>query len=195
MITQRWPALAGLFGGIAWILIGLFPPDWGPPGTRAYAGYQLWNRLWTPALLLMALGFAGLFIALRPWLTRWARNGLVVALIGWALMAAGNFAEFWIFTTESYTGVGRNASWMTFLLGTLIMLLGSTVAGLALSRTNLIPKWLAVLLALMLPLSIGIGAINMSWMGWPTGGITAIVSGYLMLQKQPQPPRLQETQR
>jgi len=188
-------ATAGLLGGIAWILIGLFPPDWGPPGTRAYEGYQLWNRLWTPALLLMALGFAGLSLALRSSLTRWSRGGLVVMLIGWALMALGNFAEFWIFTTESYTGVGRNASWTTFLFGTLIMLLGSTVAGLALYRTNLIPKWLAVLLALMLPLVIGIGAINMSWLGWPSGGITAIIGGYLMVQKQSQPAHLQEARR
>ncbi len=183
---NRLLALAGVLGGLFWIAIGLFPPDWGPPGTRAYEGYQLWNRLWTPTLLLMALGFAGLFLALRPSLTRWARGGLVAALIGLALMAAGNFAEFWIFTTESYAGVGRNASWMMFLLGTLVMLIGATITGLALSRTNLIPKWLAVLLALMLPLVIGIGAINMGWIGWPTGGITAIVGGYLLVQKQSQ---------
>jgi len=182
-------AIAGALGGIAWILIGLFPPDWGPPGTRAYAGYQLWNRLWTPTLLLMALGFAGLFRVLRPSLTRWARGGFVTMLIGWALMAAGNFAEFWIFTTESYSGVGRNLSWMTFLLGLLVMLMGATVAGLALSRTNLIPKWLAVLLALMLPLVIGIGAINMGWLGWPSGGITAMLCGYMILQRHPQQPR------
>ena len=180
---------AGVLGGLFWITISLFPPDWGPPGTRAYAGYQLWNRLWTPALLLMALGFAGLFLALPPSRTRWARGGLVAALIGWALMMLGNFAEFWIFTTESYTGAGRNASWTTFLLGTLVMLLGSTVSGLALFRMSVIPKWLAVLLALMLPLVIGIGAINMGWLGWPSGGITAMISGYMMLQKHPQPPR------
>jgi len=101
MTTQRWLALAGIIGGFFWITLGLFPPDWGPPGTRAYEGYQQWNRLWTAALLLMALGFAGLFRALRPVLTGWARVGLVAALIGFAPMMFGNFAEFWIFTTES----------------------------------------------------------------------------------------------
>lgn len=175
MTTQRMLALAGLLGGITWLLIGLFPPDWGPPGTRAYEGYQLWNRFWTPALLLMTLGFLGLFLSRRASLTRWAYSGLAAMLIGFALMMMGNFAEFWIFTAESYAGVGRNVSWMTFLLGTLIMLIGSTVAGLALSRTNLIPKWLAVLLAFMFPLTIGIGAVNMGWLGWPTGGLSILV--------------------
>ncbi len=182
MTTQRLLALAGILGGLYWLLLHtLFAPDWGPPGTRAYEGYQLWNRLWTPALLLMALGFVGLFRALRPSLARWARGGLVAALIGFALMMLGNFAEFWIFTAESYEGVGRNASWMTFLLGLLIMLLGTTVAGLALSRTNLIPKWLAVLLALMLPLTIGIGTVNMGWAGWPTGGLSVLVGVFGLL--------------
>ncbi len=175
MSTHRMLSLAGILGGLFWITLHLFPPDWGPPGTRAYEGYQLWNRLWTPALLLMALGFLGLFLSLRASLTRWAYSGLAATLIGFALMMMGNFAEFWIFTTESYEGLGRNASWMTFLLGVLVMLIGSTMAGLALSRTNLIPKWLAVLLALMLPLTIGIGAVNMGWAGWPTGGLSILV--------------------
>lgn len=165
MTMQRMLALTGILGGLSWITLGLFPPDWGPPGTRAYQGYQLWNRLWTPALLLMTLGFLSHFLSRRTSLTRGAYYGLAATLIGFSMMMMGNFAEFWIFTIESYSGLGRNASWMTFLLGLLIVLIGSTVAGLALFRTNLVPKWLAVLLVLILPLTIGIGAVNMGWAG------------------------------
>jgi len=182
---NRLFAIAGILGGLGWIVISIFPPEWGPPGTRSYEYYQAWNRLWTPALLLMTLGFLSFFISLRPTLNRWSRGGLIALLVGFGMMMIGNVAEFWIFTSVPYSNGGgpnvRDLAWETFLLGMLVMLIGGTVAGLALFRTGLVPKWLAGLLALLLPLTIGLAAINMGWTGIPIGSLAVVVDSLGLL--------------
>ena len=91
-------SVAGILGGALWIGLAFIPPEWGPPGSQAYVGYELWNRLWTPALLGMFLGFLGFTIRSRPAFSPRAVTGLVVLTAGLALMVAGNIAEFWIFS-------------------------------------------------------------------------------------------------
>ncbi len=141
---SRILALAGILGGGVWIGLAFFASGWGPPGTTDYARYELWNRLRTPALLGMAFGFSGFSLALRPALSRTAKGGFACFVIGFALMIIGNIAEFWIFTTVPYSdGQGpniRDIAWMTFLLGTMLMLIASAVVGFAFLNTNRIPK-------------------------------------------------------
>jgi hypothetical protein len=67
---SKWSGSTGILGGLLWVGLALFPPEWGPPGTVGYAHYELWNRLWTPALLGMLIGFIGFFRMVRPSLTR-----------------------------------------------------------------------------------------------------------------------------
>ena len=87
-------ALAGIVGGLLWVGLAGFRPDWGPPGTPQYLAYELWNRLWTPALLSMGIGFGGFFHLLRPALTRTAKGSFIGLLGGCALMILGNVGEF-----------------------------------------------------------------------------------------------------
>jgi hypothetical protein len=39
--------------------------------------------------------------------------------------------EFWVFSDQSYEGAGRNASWMLFLLGHLVVVSGTLLFTIA----------------------------------------------------------------
>jgi hypothetical protein len=73
-------ALTSILGGLLCVGLGFFPPEWGLPGTADYANYELWNRLWTLALLAMLLGFSGFFFMVPPVLTWISRRGSPVSL-------------------------------------------------------------------------------------------------------------------
>jgi len=139
MNARRWLGLTTLLGGLGWLATFLLPPRWGPPGTAAYVVYQNWNRLTGLAILVMGLGGLGLFLNLRPRLSRLARAGALILLAGAGLMLLGSVAEFWVFTDLPYSGSGdgvnaRGLAWMSFLLGVLVLFIGGAVTGLAALR-------------------------------------------------------------
>lgn len=132
---------AGILGGIYWFCLHtFFTPGWGVPGTAVYDQYELFNRLWAPGLLLIGLGYVGYYRLLVSSLAKSQRGGFKALLIGLGLMIVGNWAEFWLFSEQSYEGIGRNLSWMAFLIGMLMMLIGALVIGLSSWRTYLIPQ-------------------------------------------------------
>ena len=181
---RRILAIAGLLGGLFWIVLGFFPPEGGPPGTAEYNDEVLLNRLWTPALFGMLLGVIGLFLSMRPLIARTAKGGFIAMLLGFALMISGNFAEYWIlfeFPHQGSDGWIRGIAWMTLLSGTLLMLIASAVTGLAMSRTARAPKWLSLVFLLPLPLTIAIGLMKMSWAGMPIGILSVIVGSIGLL--------------
>ncbi len=152
-------ATAGLLGGLSWIILTtLFASDWGAPGTLQYIAYQNYNRLWSPTLLLMLLGFVGLYRRYPFRVGRLGQIGLGLIVLGFVLMMAGNIAEFWIFTDARYEfGLNpRNVSWFTFLFGWLFTLVGSLQWGIHSNRTHILPQWAGSLLILTLPLSIAL---------------------------------------
>lgn len=174
---------AGILGGIYWFCLHtFFNPDWGVPGTTAYGQYELFNRLWTPGLLLIGLGYVGLYRLLLLQLSKSQRGGFKALFVGLGMMLVGNWAEFWLFSEQSYaTGIGRNISWMTFLIGMFIMLLGALVIGLSSWHANLIPKWFCLLLILLLPL-IFVGMWQQSGLlGNAAFSLAAMVAGGLGL--------------
>jgi len=147
----------GLLGGLFWIiLIVVFYTEWGASGTSQYIAYQNYNRLWSPILLLMLLGFVGLYRHYPFHASRIGQIGLGLIIFGFVLMMAGNIAEFWIFTDVHY-GAGlnpRNLSWYTFLFGWLFTLVGALFWGIHSIRTHILPQWAGSLLILTLPLTI-----------------------------------------
>ena len=62
---------------------------------------------------------------------------MVTALLGLALVATGSVGEFWVFTTQPYGEPnGRDASWAIYLLGHLVLAVGSVLFGIASVRAK-----------------------------------------------------------
>lgn len=176
-------AIAGIVGGVIWICLPFFSPEWGPPGSQDYLGYELWNRIWTPALVGMMLGFLDFYRVIRVDLPSVARVAWIILLVGFGMMVAGNVAEFWVFTAVPYNGGGgpniRDLSWMTFLLGFVLAHLGAMTAGLASLSGGGLPRWLAIAFAGCLPVMVGAAYAGLSWAGIPLGFLS-VVAGHLL---------------
>jgi hypothetical protein len=168
--VRTLPTIA-LLGAIALLGVAfLVPDDWGPPGTESYRAYELVNRIMGIALAACALAPVSVRLAHRPVVVGGAaRVGLWLVAIGMIGMAMGSAAEFWIFSGSPYQGAGsegRNIAFVGgFMVGSLLVLLGSPVAGVGLIRDGVMPRWigLTVLLAT------------------PAGIVAAVVSGQLLL--------------
>ena len=177
---KRALPFAGILGGATWMALAFFPPDWGPPGSQEYVGYQLWNRLWTPALVCMFLGFLGFLLSKRS--TPAASNKGLLALLlgGLSLMILGNVAEFWVFTDVPYSGGRglnvRDAAWMAFLLGSLLAIIGSTTFGLLAVVRRWPPRWLSFAFALAMPATIALASIGFSLVAVPLGALCLAAS-------------------
>ncbi len=178
--TGRWLSIAGIAGGLIWIGLRFFNPVWGPPGTTAYLAYELWNRIWAPALVLMAIGFVGSRRSASGAHRGATRIGLSIAITGLTVMAIGSIAEFWVFTDVPYSGGegpnARDLSWMSFLVGALLAVIGATASGVAMVADRAVPIWVGAPFALVLPATFVLGAIDMSLAGVPIG-IAAIAGG------------------
>jgi len=114
--------LSGIGAGVLWTLLAVFPPE----------DEVVRNRLWTPALLGMLLGVTGLVLGLRPALSRSGDLASKAVVVGLALMTLGNLAEYWTLAGQphqgGFGGVARGVAWMTFLLGVLLLGVGTTAA-------------------------------------------------------------------
>jgi hypothetical protein len=125
---------------------------WGEPGTAAYQTYVLLNRLMAGALVMMAAGWLGLALRIPAGYGRW---GGWLALVAALVMIAGNAAEFYLFSDQPYGfNNQRNAAWSAFSMGSLVLDIGATMAGIAIWRKRLWPRWIGTLLMLALPLDI-----------------------------------------
>jgi hypothetical protein len=140
-ILVRLSGLAAMLGGVLWPLwVGVEQSvGWGQPGSAAYERYELINRLLPLAILPVVVGLVGLHAVFRRsngWL---GTAGFVSLLVGFALMVAGSVGEFWVFSAQSYDGPGRNASWTLFLLGHLVLAIGTVLFGIATARAKVLP--------------------------------------------------------
>lgn len=174
-----------VLGGWLWISLPFFPPAC-VPVTEITEGFC--NRLWTPALAGMFIGAVGLFELLKPLSTKALRLGLNGIQVGYGLMVIGNFAEYWIFfglPHEGPNGWLRGLLWMSVLLGWLIALLGSVIAGISLFRSPCNQKWQSLLFLLPLPLTIVLRIPGPSWAGIPLGLLGILIGGFgLALQQK-----------
>ena len=123
-------AIAGFVAAL-WYFFGyLGSVGWGPPGTEAYVLYERANRLASVPLLVHVTGW-GLLVRDRAW-----RIVAAIGTLGSLMMLAGNVGEFWIFSAESYQSVVRLASWMTFLVGTLVAIVGLVALAVRYTRNR-----------------------------------------------------------
>jgi hypothetical protein len=170
--------LFGLAGSLLWLsLTTVLSPDWGPPGSANYLGYETINRLWAPAFAGLLCGFVGLALRFGLTGTRPGRLGLRLAVIGLVVMILGNIAEFWFLTRLPYGELNLRAlAWISVLLGMLSLLIGAALLGLAGRRQRLLPMWASPLLMLALPLFLVLvfaQLINVAWLVLGALGLTA----------------------
>lgn len=170
----RWAGLAAMVGGVLWALwtVGFNFVGYGEPGTLAYERYEAYNRLLPLALLPVMVGFLGLHAVQRRSYGRLGRAGFIMALVGLALAVAGSVGEFWVFTMQPYGEAnGRDASWMIYLLGHLVLAIGSVLFGIATVGAKVLPGKTATLFAVLgaavvLPFfGALIFAIPFTWLG------------------------------
>jgi hypothetical protein len=154
-VVTRALVLAGLAGAMLALALAVVGNEvsWGPPGTSAYATYELLNRVAALPLLLMA---AAPIALLRLPGVRGNRLGRVAAvglLVGLAASVVGSVAEFWFFSDDPYSGagsLGRNVSFIGgYFLGSIVVFLSMVGIGLWGMRTRNIPTWAAAPLLLL----------------------------------------------
>jgi drug/metabolite transporter (DMT)-like permease len=186
----RWSGLAAMLGGVLWALWGGVEQSsgWGQPGTTAYERYELVNRLLPFALLPVVVGFIGLHVAQRRSYGQLGTAGFVTVLVGLMLVTAGNVGEFWVFSDQSYVGAGRNASWALFLIGHLVLAIGTLSFGIATVRAKVFPREVAILFTAM-----GVGVV-VPFLGAVIFAIPFVWLGYLLWSSKygeaEQPPRV-----
>ena len=165
-----------MLGGVLWALWGVAQQlaGWGQPGTTAYERYELVNRLLPFALLPVVVGFIGLHAAQRRSYRKLGTAGFTIVLVGLILIAAGNVGEFWVFSDQSYVGAGRNASWTLFLLGHLVLVIGTLLFGIATVRAKVFPGGAAMLFA-----ALGLGVV-VPFLGAVIFAVPFVWLGYLL---------------
>lgn len=129
--------------------------DWANPDIV----YITYGKIWFPVFLAFTLCAFMVYRRREPgrfekWAWRFALTGYVIATVAVCL-------DYWTQWTGSYDGDGIEATLFTVAFavtvpGLLLTLLGSTVLGVTLLAKRFRPASAALLLALMIPLALGI---------------------------------------
>jgi hypothetical protein len=177
----QWLGLLGILGSLLWLSLNtVLSPEWGPPGSRNYLGYETVSRLWAPAFALILCGCAGLYARYPLGQARAGRAGFRLAAAGLVLMIAGNIAEFWFFTRQPYDELNiRALAWISVLLGMLVLLVGSALLGVAGLRQRTLPGWAGAVLVLLLPLFLVAFVARWFEGAWFTVALLGFTAGLL----------------
>jgi hypothetical protein len=181
--VQQPALLMGLVAGVTWIILAFFPAECAPPTESSEV---FCNRLWTPALAGMLTGFSALFMRIRSLLSRAATLGFAGLLVGFVLMVAGNFSEYWFLNDLPHEGPDgwiRAVAFMTLLFGFLLVLTGASVCGIASLRGAHASRLMGLLFTSLLPLTLIVGAASQSGVGLPLGGLSVIASALGLLHE------------
>jgi hypothetical protein len=152
-------AAAATLGGTLWALVplafGLADPTALERGTLSFVAVLA--GVWICGALSLALLLAGL-VGLRPVLGqgRLADAGLLTSAVALLAMLLGNGTEL---TTITVSGQESDLGHSVFLIGFLVLLVGSALLGISLIRRRFAPVagWVLVL---ALPIGIGLGLLG-----------------------------------
>jgi hypothetical protein len=189
---ERWAGLAAITAGIAFgfalPLVATAAGD-DPVGV----GYDDYNRLLTLPLALLLLALAGLRALQLPELSPWGRRGAVLALLGSALLVAGNAIEFWavllsddaVFALAADRGLnewaGSTIGWLTFLVGGLLLFAGGFVFGSATAGARILPPWTGAVIAMTAPFLLAAVIAWTSSVPITAGLAIALAAGWVAL--------------
>lgn len=159
----RWAAPAAIAGGLLWALFPLgivfVSTDGKEPGTAAYlAAASLGWLMGVIPLLLMLAGLAAMHSLNRSSYGRFGTAGFYVSFGALSLMFAGNGTEV---ASLTFTGSESSAGHYMFLIGFLLLLIGSVSLGIALVRVRrgLASRIGGLLLVGLLPLGIVLAVV------------------------------------
>ena len=160
--TVRRGGTAAVAGGTFWALLPVVftATHLGdtPRGTLSFAAvaFAYW-AVGVASLLLLLVGLGGLRPALRE--GRLADVGIAVCGVGLLAMLLGNGTEV---ATLTFAGAESDLGHSAFLLGFLVLVVGSLLLGIALLRRRPSAgiRWAAVLLVALLPVGIGIAVLG-----------------------------------
>lgn len=178
--------LASLAGGALWALspLGIVLAQ-----IRLQGGSDVFWQLFPAAPLALAVGLVGLLWvgALgRGWPSR---LGAGVALLGLAMVVAGNVGQFWLGLDDTYTVLAP--AYRTFRAGLVVLALGSGLFGIAGLLERSLPAWGALpfvaaaicgLVAFVWELgTLGSGLWAAFGAGWIWLGFSVVLSAVLAL--------------
>lgn len=160
----RWGGTAGMVGGLLWVLFplstALVSLEDAQPGTLAYfataASYWLMGVL---PLLLLLVGLTGLRALSSGAYGRLGKVGVSVSFVALALMFVGNG---WEMATITFRGSESDVGHSVFLIGFLVLLVGSVLLGAALikARRDPLSRLGGLLFVLALPLGILLAVVG-----------------------------------
>ncbi len=189
----RWSGLLAILGGViwiaSWILNGLTEDASRTVLGLSEGGYR---RITNAALLLFMVGLVGFHKRQAGRSGKLGTTGLIVALVGCALMIIGNVFEFGLIgSIPDGERPGMMMGWGIFLLGLIFIVpTGLLLFGIGVIKANVLPSWsraLPLVIGLISLLGIFIGIVQMVLRGDTVGGwglITIIVSlglGWVLL--------------
>ncbi len=150
-MVRRVTVLAGiglLGAGLTAVAALLAAQGWGPPGSPAYATYEVANRVAALGILLATTGP----LALRRALAGRGQPGVrpsSLAAVAILVAAAGTAAEFLVFSDAPYQGAGsegRLVAFMAFFVAAFTLLGVTAIAGLVLVGRSGVPAWIGPVL-------------------------------------------------
>ena len=159
----HWSWLGAMLGGLTYLGLNAlleiyFPEHWAGSSTRLFGfSYTDYSRLlWIPALLLM-FGLIGVYNHVSKFIGRLGKIGFLLVIIGFGLEIVGNLIEFWLFgwVLVPFLGKFRTGSdgsqfgYEVSGYGTLFLMVGLLLFGIACARSAVPTKWR------VLPLIIG----------------------------------------
>jgi hypothetical protein len=154
----RWSGWAGIIGGLLWALFPLatvlVSMDGTQPGSLAHIGaaFVYWLMGVLPLLLLL-VGLVGLRALHSGAYGRLGNGGFLGSFLALALMFLGNAVEV---ASLTFSGTESGVGHTMFLIGFLLLLVGSVLLGIALIRTLRNPSSRIGGLLLVAALPVGI---------------------------------------
>jgi hypothetical protein len=161
----RWGAISLMLGGAVWTVLGLsalFGYLQAIPGREDVV-------LFAVALLLTAVGLVGLHALQGGSYGLLGRVGLYVALVAMAARLSGAVV---------YLAGSTTLEWISWP-GTLGMLVGFVLYGLATLRAGVLPRWYGLALIFSMPVSLPLAVY-----GTTLFGLILVVLGYVLWSRK-----------
>jgi hypothetical protein len=178
----HWGTLAcAMAGGVLWALspLGIYLSE-----LKFHTPNVFWKLFPSAALLLLA-GLVGLYFVISGRAGWLERVGFLLALLGLALILAGDVGQYWLGLDNRY--IMTAPAYRAFRVGLIVFAAGSILLGVAAGRNRTLPVWAALPFAIgalcgLISFSGDLGRLGAAlWilfgLGWAWLGLVLFVEG------------------